>query len=228
MGATEAHAEKIPCRTVEFLESSIGRKIAVALAGLFLCVFLAAHLAGNLLLFAGAGPFNRYAKTLEHNPLLPVAEIGLAVLFLLHFALSVRARLANRAARPVGYQICAGKGARTPGSRTMAVTGTLVLAFLIVHLKTFRFAPEAVREADLYRLVTTAFADPLYSGFYVLALAAIGLHLSHGVQSAFQTLGVNHPRYTPALKRIGLAFAALIAFGFASMPAYFGFVRSAR
>jgi succinate dehydrogenase / fumarate reductase cytochrome b subunit len=211
-----------------FLESSIGKKIMVALAGLFLSVFLLVHLAGNLFLFSGSRAFNRYASLLEHNELLPVAEIGLVVLFLIHIALAVRAWFANRAARPVGYQVYAGKGARTPGSRSMAVTGTLVLAFLIVHLKTFRFAPEAVREADLYALVVHWFRNPWYSAFYVLALGGLGLHLSHGVQSAFQTLGLNHPRYTPLIKKLGLAFAVLVAIGFMSMPIYFGFLGGAK
>jgi succinate dehydrogenase / fumarate reductase cytochrome b subunit len=213
---------------IEFLESSIGKKIMVALAGLLLCGFLVTHLLGNLFLFVGAPAFNHYATTLEHNPLLPLAEIGLAALFLVHIALATRAWLANRAARPIGYQSYSGKGARTPGSRSMAVTGSLVLAFLIIHLRSFRFAEKTIREADMYQLVTSAFTSPLYAGFYVLALIGLGLHLSHGFQSAFQTLGVNHPRYTPTIKRLGLAFAVLIALGFASMPIYFGFLGGAK
>ena len=228
--ATEAAAVKrrCDCRIIEFLESSIGKKIMVALAGLLLCGFLVTHLLGNLFLFVGAGAFNHYAATLEHNPLLPIAEIGLTALFLIHIALATRAWLANRAARPVGYQSYSGKGARTPGSRSMAISGSLVLLFLIVHLRSFRFAEKAIREADMYQLVTSAFTNPLYAGFYVLALVGVGLHLSHGFQSAFQTLGLNHPRYTPAIKKFGLAFAILVALGFASMPIYFGFLGGAK
>ena len=111
----------------------------VALAGVLLCGFLIAHLLGNLLMFVGGEAFNRYAETLEHNPLLPVAEIGLVALFLMHAALSVRATLANLSARPVGYEVYKGKGARTPGSRTMAWTGTLILAFIIIHVAPFKF-----------------------------------------------------------------------------------------
>ncbi len=216
------------CRLVMLLESSIGKKIMVALAGLFLSFFLLVHLAGNLFMFSGAGAFNHYASALAHNELLPVAEIGLVVLFLVHIALATRAWFINRAARPVGYQVYAGKGGRTAGSRSMAVTGALVLVFLLVHLKTFRFAPAAVREADLFALVVRRFRSPWYSAFYVLALGGLGLHLSHGVQSAFQTLGLNHPRYTPLIKKLGLAFAVLIALGFMSMPIYFGFLGGAK
>ncbi|MDE2491568.1 MAG: succinate dehydrogenase cytochrome b subunit [Elusimicrobia bacterium] len=232
MQATEAPAAKscaaCDCRAIEFLESSIGKKIMVALAGLFLSFFLVVHLAGNLFLFGGAPAFNHYASLLEHNELLPVAEIGLVVLFLIHILLAIRATWINRAARPVGYAVYRGKGARTAGSKTMIWTGLLLLAFLIVHLKSFRFAPEAVREADLYALVVHAFRNPWYSGFYVLALVGLGVHLSHGIQSGFQTLGLNHPRYTPWIKRLGLALAVLLALGFMSMPIYFGFLGGAK
>lgn len=216
------------CRVLEFLESSIGKKMMVALAGLLLCGFLLMHLAGNLFLFVGDKAFNHYAEMLEKNPLLPVAEIGLVVLFLIHIALSVRARMANAAARPIGYEAVADKGGRTPGSRTMAVSGSLLLLFIIVHIKTFRFAPEELRETNIYKVVTDWFHNPLYAGFYVLALIGLGLHLSHGFQSAFQTLGINHPRYTPTIRKVGLAFAVLVALGFMSMPIYFGFLGGAK
>jgi succinate dehydrogenase / fumarate reductase cytochrome b subunit len=232
MQATETPAaEAAPscscqCRIFEFLESSIGKKIMVALAGLLLCGFLITHLAGNLFLFAGAPAFNRYAEFLESQALLPLAEGGLALLFLIHIALSVRARLANMAARPVAYEMYAGKGARTPGSSTMAITGSLVLLFLVVHVATIKYQVGGAKGPDLFAHVTGWFRNPLYAGFYVLALAGVGLHLSHGVQSAFQTLGLNHPRYTPAIKALGLAFAVLVALAFASMPIYFGFFYS--
>lgn len=216
------------CRLIRFLESSIGKKMMVAAAGLLLAGFLITHLAGNLFLFVGDTAFNHYANTLAHNPFLPLAEAGLVVLFLVHIALSVRAVLANRAARPIGYEAYTDKGNRTAGSRTMAVSGSLILLFLIVHIKTFRFAAPELREASLFKVVIDWFHNPLYAGFYVLALVALGLHLSHGVQSAFQTLGLNHPRYTPLIKKIGLAFAVLIAIGFMSMPIYFGFLGGAK
>lgn len=224
MQATESPAAEkrcCDCRIFEFLESSIGKKIMVALAGLLLCGFLITHLAGNLFLFVGGSAFNRYAQMLESNPLLPLAEGGLFVLFLIHIALSVRARMANMAARPVAYQVSADKGGRTPGSRTMAVSGSLILLFIIIHVATIKYQVGGAKGPDLFAHVTGWFANPLYAGFYVLALIGVGLHLSHGVQSAFQTLGVNHPRYTPLIRKAGLAFAALIALAFASMPIYF-------
>jgi len=225
MQATEAAPSRTcACRALDFLDSSIGKKVMVALAGLLLCGFLVMHLAGNLFLFAGDKAFNHYAEAIAHNPLLPLAEGGLVALFLVHIALAVRARVANNAARPVGYAATADKGGRTPGSRTMAASGALVLFFLVVHLRNFRLGPVAQREADLYKMVLEVFANPLYAGLYVVSLIGLGLHLSHGFQSGFQTLGLSHPRYTPLIKKAGLAFAILVALGFMSMPVYFGFL----
>lgn len=213
-------------RFFDFLESSIGKKIMVALAGVLLIGFLVTHLAGNLLMFVGEGAFNKYAEALESNPLLPVAEIGLVALFLLHIAMSARATLANRAARPEGYQSYKGKGARTPGSRTMALTGTLILAFVVIHVATLKYKVGGEKGQELFAHVVGWFSgSKLYAGFYLLAMLGIGLHLSHGVQSAAQTFGLNHPRYTPLIKKAGLGLAAAIALGFASLPFYFGFVK---
>jgi succinate dehydrogenase / fumarate reductase cytochrome b subunit len=232
MSGDSSCASKCSCRVLEFLESSIGKKIMVAAAGILLCGFLVTHLAGNLLLFVGGEAFNHYAEALEHNPLLPIAEGGLVFLFVVHILLSARATLANRAARPVGYESYKGKGARTPGSRTMAYTGSLILLFVIVHVATFKFDVGGLKgqapgtPESLYAHVITWFANPLYAAFYILAVAGVGLHLSHGVQSALQTFGANHPRYTPLIKKAGLAFAGLIFLGFVSMPLYFGFLKN--
>jgi succinate dehydrogenase / fumarate reductase cytochrome b subunit len=228
MEATPDSSSKCSCRVIEFLESSIGKKMMVALAGLLLCGFLITHLAGNLFLFVGATAFNRYAQFLESQALLPLAEGGLLVLFLIHIALSVRARMADAAARPVGYQVSADKGARTAGSRTMTVSGSLILLFIIIHVATIKYQVGGAMGTTLYDHVTGWFRNPLYAGFYVLAMIGLGLHLSHGVQSSFQTFGVNHPRYTPAIKKLGFAFAAIIALAFASMPLYFCFVGGAK
>lgn len=208
-------------RVVEFLDSSIGKKMTVALAGLLLVGFLVAHLAGNLLLFVGAPAFNHYAETLEANPLLPLAEAGLVLLFAVHILQSLRARLANRAARPAAYESYRSKGARTPGSRSMALTGLLILAFVAVHVGTFKYQLGGAKGADLYEHVANWFSHPAYALFYVAAVLGVGLHLSHGVQSGLQTFGVNHPRYTPLLKRAGLALSAALTVGFASLPLYF-------
>ena len=210
------------CRLCSFFNSSLGQKFLVGGAGLMLCGFLLMHLAGNLFLFVGEGAFNHYAETLEQNPLLPIAEIGLAALFILHIITALYLKVKNRQARPVAYETAASKGGRTPGSRSMALSGTLVLAFLIVHLKTFKFGEDP---EGLFRLVMAWFKNPYYAGFYVLAMGGLALHLSHGVQSAFNTLGISHPRYTPLIKAAGVAFAVLVCGGFAVIPLWACFIK---
>ncbi|MBI4374988.1 MAG: succinate dehydrogenase cytochrome b subunit [Elusimicrobia bacterium] len=197
------------------LTSSIGRKILVALAGLLLCGFLIAHLGGNLLLIYGEGPFNRYAQGLEKNPLLPLAEVGLAGLFLAHIAVSLKLRHENRQARPASYAMQRSKGGRSWGSRTMLLSGLLLLSFLVVHVWHFRVQEHA---DGLYRAVMNAFQSKYYVLFYVAAMAALGLHLSHGFQSAFRTFGLSHPRLLPMIRKTGFAFSAAITVGFALLP----------
>ena len=197
------------------MTSSIGKKVQVALAGLFLCVFLVTHLAGNLLMWGGAELFNHYAEALEANLLLPVAEIGLIVLFLTHILVALRVRYENKAARPTAYQVSEWAGGRTIGSATMFWTGLVVLAFVIFHVKTMRYSEHG---ADgLYRFVLGRFQSVPYSLIYLVAMVALGLHLSHGAQAAVRTLGVDHPRLTPVLQKGGVAFAVAIAAGFGAI-----------
>ncbi len=205
-----------------FLCSSIGKKVQVAVAGLLLCGFLLTHLAGNLLLFKGPETFNHYAEALETNPALPAAEIVLLLLFLSHIVTAARVRWENNKARPVGYVETTAAGGRTWGSRTMAVSGTVVLAFLIVHVKTFRFGDR--EGGDLYRFVISEFQSVPYALFYIISMAAIGLHLSHGFQAGFRTLGLEHPKYTPLIVKGGLAFAAAISVGFAAIVVWAGWL----
>jgi succinate dehydrogenase / fumarate reductase, cytochrome b subunit len=203
---------KLFCRIVC---SSIGKKVLVALAGLLLCGFLVTHLAGNLFLLVGASAFNHYAETLEENKLLPLAEAGLFALFVLHIVTSLVLRVQDKQARPVAYEMKVSKGGSTWGSSTMALSGILILAFIIVHIKTFKFGD---KPDGLFNLVVTWFKNPFYVGFYVLAMTGLGLHLSHGVQSAFRTFGLSHSKYMCLVKKVGLAFAILIAAGFAMLP----------
>ncbi len=198
-----------------FYSSSLGRKFFVAGAGLSLCGFLVLHLSGNLLIFKGPGVFNHFAQTLDSNPFILPAELILAGLFLLHIAIALIVRYHNYQARPIGYVKYSAKGGRTWGSRTMTATAFIVLAFLIIHLKDFRFGD---RSQGVYHLVVSCLKNPYYAVFYIIAMLSLSLHLSHGFQSAFQTFGLNHPKYTPAIKKLGYLFAAVIGLGFSSIP----------
>ncbi|MHB2026324.1 MAG: succinate dehydrogenase cytochrome b subunit [Elusimicrobiota bacterium] len=204
-------------RLTQFFESSIAKKMTIALAGVLLFGFLLVHLAGNLFLLSGPEAFNDYASHLAQNPILPAAEIILLAIFLVHIGVSLAARSQNRGARPIGYEIHAGKGARTWGSRSMTYTALILLAFLVVHLKAFRFASN---RSDLYALVMASFHSGFCVLFYIAAMGALALHLSHGLQSALQTFGFHHPRYTPLARKAGFCLAILISLGFAILPVW--------
>jgi succinate dehydrogenase / fumarate reductase cytochrome b subunit len=201
-------------------DSSVGTKILVGLTGLALAVYLVAHIAGNLIVFLGPEIFNEYSHTLLSNPLIPIIEVGLLAIFLVHIYKTVRMYLANRQARPIAYaqKRYAGKPSRkTFASTTMIFSGLWLLIFVIIHVMTFKYGPEydagdGVR--DLYRLEMENFSNPLVVAFYVVSMVVVGSHLWHGASSAFQSLGVDNPRWTPRLLAAGKAFAVLIAGGF--------------
>ncbi len=205
------------CRLCAFFNSSLGKKYLVGAAGFLLSAFVLVHLAENLLIFAGERYFNAYATTLESLPILPLLEWGLFAVFFLHIVVSLWARVQNKQARPVGYEVYQDKGGRTIGSKTMLWTALLVLAFLFVHVKTVRFGDMS---DGVYKLLVGLFRSPLYLGFYLVALWALALHLSHGVQSMFQTFGINHPKYTRAIKGLSKVFGFVIASGFSAIAIY--------
>jgi succinate dehydrogenase / fumarate reductase cytochrome b subunit len=204
--------------------SSLGRKYLMAATGLLLVGFLAVHLAGNLLIYSGKSgeAFDGYAAKLDGNPLLPVAEIGLALLFVAHIGLALRVNMENREARARGYAVRASLGKRTLSSASMVITGLAVLVFLLVHLYDFRIG-KILQEpgSSLWLLVRRRLSTPLGAGVYLLGVLALGLHLRHAFRSAFQSLGVNHPHLNPLLERASWVVAILFGLGFASFPVYF-------
>jgi succinate dehydrogenase / fumarate reductase cytochrome b subunit len=200
------------------LSASIGKKAWMAISGLLLVGFLTTHLLGNLLLFAGdeGEAFNAYAAAISNNPLLPVAELLLATLFLAHLALGVRVSMENRASRELRYQRLANHGGRTTGSGTMLISGIVVLLFLIIHLIDFRLDPST--HQDMASAVTSKLGGAKGAFTYGVGVAALGLHLSHAIGSAFQTLGVNHPKYDSALQIAGRGLGVILALGFLAFP----------
>ena len=195
---------------------SVGKKQCVAVTGIFLCLFLVAHLIGNLLLYAGAEAFDAYARTLEESPLLPFAELGLLALFAAHMALTVWVTVENWRARPVRYRGKRWEGGKTLGSASMWITGPLILAFLVLHLIDFRLADR--QGMDLSEMVFVKYLAFPYMFVYVAAMLVVALHVSHGFQSAFRSLGLVHPRYLPLIQWASWVLAVVAAVGFASIP----------
>lgn len=219
------------------LSTSVGRKVVMSITGLLLCGFLVAHLAGNLLLYVpdGGQSYNEYAHALHKQAaLLAVAEVGLFALFIAHIVIALQVSAENRAARNVGYAMRKSKQEgrhAADGYRPdtwMLVSGIVVLGFLILHLMDFRLE---LRGKEFYESSAGTTREPYDKAMALLSssnlITIVGYtvgsfflwaHLAHGFQSAFQTLGVNHPKYTPLIKIIGLIFAFVIGVGFASFP----------
>jgi succinate dehydrogenase / fumarate reductase cytochrome b subunit len=211
--------------------SSVGTKVLVGATGLALFLYLVTHIAGNVLVFAGRDTFNQYSHTLLSNPLIPVIEIGLVFIFILHIYKTVTMYLANQQARPARYAVKKPAGPpsrKTFASSTMIFSGLWLLAFVVIHVRQFKYGTEyrtagsGVR--DLYRLEMENFASPLLLAFYVLSMLVVGSHLWHGVSSAFQSLGADQPRWTPRVLAAGKLFAVLIAGGFIVIALWAHFV----
>ena len=201
------------------LSSSVGRKIVLGFTGLLLVGFLLEHLHGNLKLYEDADgeAFNGYVEFLHgFGPLLTVAELGLGALFLCHIVIALRLALENREARKHGYAHRGNRGAQTPGSVSMHVTGALILAYLIKHLIDFRFAGGFFE--DPAARVKETLSHPATALVYLAAALVVGLHLSHGFQSAFQSIGISHPKLRRPLEVLGYGLVALFTIGFASFP----------
>jgi len=215
------------------LGSSVGTKLLIGLTGLGLFVYMLLHVAGNVIIFFGPEAFNEYSHTLISNPLIVPIELGLLLVFLLHIYKAVAMWAANKAARPVGYQkkeLAGHTSRKSFASSTMIWTGLIILFFVIVHVKQFKFGTfylsagsDSIR--DLYRTEIEVFRNPLWVVFYVIGTLLVGLHLRHGVSSAFQSLGLDHPRYTRRLVWWGIAFAILIAGGLGVIPVWVYFTK---
>ena len=201
--------------------SSVGTKIIIGLTGLALFLYLITHIAGNLLVFLGPTIFNQYSHTLLGNPLIPVIEIGLVLIFIIHIVKTVRMFLSNQQARPVRYvrKKYAGRPSRKSlASSTMILSGLWLLVFVMIHVRQFKYGTEYVTHEtgvrDLYRLEMENFANPLLVTFYVLSMLFVGSHLWHGISSAFQSLGADQPAWTRFILPGGKVIAVLIAGGF--------------
>ena len=205
---------------IRVFSTSVGTKLLIGVTGLALFLYLITHIAGNALIFFGPATFNQYAHTLTSNPLIPVIEVGLVLIFLLHVYKTVTMYLGNQQARPVGYAMKKRQGPpsrKSFASSTMIVSGLWLLIFIIIHVKAFKYGTEyeaAGGVRDLYRTEMESFASPLTVGFYVLSMLVVGSHLWHGASSAFQSLGLDHPRWTPGLLKLTKILAVVIAGGF--------------
>ncbi len=210
-----------------YFSSTIGKKQSMALAGLGLCVFVLVHAAGNMLLFKSPEAYNEYSHALVTNHLIGIIELGLLFIFLVHVIDGLIVSIRNRSARQTKNAI------RTNGpkgtsliKRTMILQGIIVFVFICLHLYEFKYGPyysvtyNGVKMRDLYRLVHQVFQSPIYVVWYVVAVTILCFHLSHGLYSALQTLGMQNARYRAMGKAISVAFGILVTGMFAAQPIY--------
>lgn len=199
----------------------------MSLTGLFLIIFLIVHLVGNLQLLSDDGglAFNAYAKFMTSNPIIKTTSYGLYAFILIHIVMSIVLGVKNRAARPVGYSKVKGSANSSFSSRNMGILGFIIFVFLVIHLRNFWYEMhwgsipmDEAGNKDLYIVVSAAFSEWWYVALYVVCMVGLAFHLSHGFSSAFQTLGINHSKYTPFIKKLGIVYAILVPAAFASIP----------
>lgn len=217
------------------LTSTIGQKVVMSLTGLFLILFLVVHLAGNLQLLAddGGEAFNLYTYFMTHNPLIKTISYGLYFFILLHAVLGIALRVKNRGARGVQYKVSSYPTASW-ASKQMALLGILIFAFLLLHMGDFwwkmKFTDQLsmvsysgvdYQVKDLYTQVDASFQVTWIVIAYLIGLLALALHLWHGFDSAFQTLGLRNWRFGGLFKVVGWIYSIVIPLGFAIIPVYY-------
>jgi succinate dehydrogenase / fumarate reductase cytochrome b subunit len=200
--------------------SSVTRKFAMALAGLFLIVFLPLHLSINFLLLSDDPvPFNKAAHFMATFPLIKIFELLLMTTIVLHVALGITVQIQNWLARPVRYSVSS-KSETASFSRFMIWTGGTVLIFLVIHFFNFYFVKLGLAEGDpenFYGMAYSLFKIPLYNYIYLVSFLLLGFHLHHACSSAFQTIGLNHRIWTPVVKIVSWIYAIAIPAGFAAI-----------
>lgn len=226
-------------KLIDAFKSQIGKKLLTGVTGIGLMLFIVGHLLGNLQLFIGPEMFNSYGHKLESlGPLLYLIELGLIAFFLSHAALGVSIYLKKKKAKPVTYAVqksAGGASKQSASSKSMMVTGSIILLFTVMHVITFKYGPgvkegytqviNGVEVRDLYRLVVEKFTNPLYAFGYVAIMLLLGTHLRHGFWSAFQSLGTMNKKYSPAIYTLSAVFAAFIALGFLVLPLWIFFTK---
>lgn len=210
-----------------FLTSTIGKKYFMAATAIVWSLFVMVHMLGNLLIFVGAEEYNKYSHALTANPAIYLIEAFLVTVLLLHAFTGFSLVIRNLRTKPKFYSVTPiREKSASIASRTMIYTGSLVLAFIIWHLITFKWGAEyfvtynGVQMRDIFTLVIEKFKNPYYVGAYCIIMILIGMHLFHGVQSIFQSLGISHPRYNKFIKIFGYTYAVIVSAGFFSQPLY--------
>ena len=223
-------------KLINFYTSPIGKKIITGVTGLSLSLFVLVHMAGNLTLLASSKAYNQLANFIESlGILLYVIEFSLLGLAIFHVVVGISIRLNSWQARPIGYSQIKSTGEpskQSLSSRSMLITGVVLLGFLVLHLATFKFGKyyttiiDGVEMRNLSRLVIEKFHNPIYAFGYAGVMIMLAFHLRHGIWSAWQSIGLLNSKISPFVYAIALILAILIATGFVILPLsiYFNFI----
>ncbi|MBC7862917.1 MAG: succinate dehydrogenase cytochrome b subunit [Bacteroidia bacterium] len=212
-----------------FLTSTLGRKLLMGLTGLFLIGFLVVHVSLNSLIFLNdhGATFNKGAHFMSHNIVIRIMEVGLFAGLIAHMVLALQLTLKNNKARPVKYAMTNGNANSSWYSRSMGILGSLLLMFLVVHLANFwiptKIAVFNETEHNTFEDMKVVFSKWYFVSVYMVGVIALSYHLLHGFQSAFQSLGMNHRKYSPLVRKVGILFAIGVPVIFAAMPLVIAF-----
>lgn len=214
-------------RSISYFSTTIGQKQLMGLSGLVWSGFVLGHMLGNLLLFVSPEAYNKYGHAITSNPLIYFIEAFLVGTLLLHIVKGIAVTMKNKSAKPiVAATGLSGAKDSSFAVKTMIYQGVLIAVFVALHIMTFKFGTyyevnyNGVVIRDLHKLVIEVFQSPVYVFGYVVCLIVLGFHLSHGFYSSLQTLGFNHPKYSPKLQLLGHVYAWVVAIGFISQPLY--------
>lgn len=196
----------------------------MALSGLFLIIFLITHLVINSLTLASSKDlFNEAAHFMATNPIIYAMQYVLALGFIIHIGMGIKLTIQNKRARSQEYVYNRMSKNTDLSSRSMIVSGGLVIVFLALHLRDYFYQmkfvglPEGTTDYDL---VVNLFTNPYYTAVYVIAFIVLGVHLNHGFKSAFQSMGANHKKYNPLIKIVSTAYSIVIALGFSTIAIF--------
>lgn len=208
-----------------FFTSSIGKKLIMGLTGIFLITFLIVHAGVNSCIFLNDNgeTFNKVAHFMSHNWIVRFLEVGLFAGLIAHIVQGLMLWQQNKKARPVQYYMNKAEKNSTWYSRSMGILGVLLLLFLVMHMAHFFVGTKVAlysgdRPHNLFEEMREVFSHGWIVGVYLLGIVALFWHLYHGFQSAFQTLGINHKKYTPLIRAIGTGYSIIICILFALMP----------
>lgn len=214
----------------QMFTSSVGKKLVMGFTGIFLVLFLIVHVGLNACIWAmdNGVMFNKAAHFMGANVVPRILEIGLFAGFFLHIIQGYLLEMQNRKARGTAYAVSYGNKGSKWYSRSMALLGTLLLLFLIMHIKHF-WVPSRITGLEpmlidgkeyhnLYGEMLAVFENPVIVVLYVIGCISLAYHLAHGFQSAFRTIGINNPKYTTLLESVGYGFSIIVPLAFAMMP----------